>query len=84
MRKILLNWLKFLIGSILIGAMFLFFSSGYYPPGIFGEVLRHNEAMGIDASPLFYSEVENMSEIEEGLRKLRESAATSKEPLYEK
>jgi hypothetical protein len=45
-------------------------ASGYTPPGIGGEVLRHNQRYNIDASPLFYTEVENMSELEIGLKKL--------------
>ncbi|MCK4462543.1 MAG: hypothetical protein KAW46_12110 [candidate division Zixibacteria bacterium] len=38
-------------------------------PGICGEVLRHNQSQDIDASPLFYTDVENMAELEEGLAK---------------
>jgi len=47
-----------------------FFISGYTPPGVLGEVLRHNQANHIDASPLFYSEVEHMAQLEEGCRML--------------
>ncbi|UCD93923.1 MAG: hypothetical protein JSU69_09140 [Candidatus Zixiibacteriota bacterium] len=59
-----------MIGIIAFALFFGFFASGYSPPGVCGEVLRHNQALDIDASPLFYSEVENMSELEEGLRQL--------------
>jgi hypothetical protein len=41
-------------------------------PGILGEVLRHNQAHSIDASPLFYSEVENMAELEKDVLRMRE------------
>ena len=68
------DWLKFLSGLVLLSAMILFFASGYTPPGVFGEVLRHNQANDIDASPLIYSEVENMAELEEGVQKLRRDA----------
>ena len=32
-----------------------------------GTVIRHNLDNGIDATPLFYTEVENMSTLERGL-----------------
>jgi hypothetical protein len=51
-----------------------FFASGYSPPGPCGDVLRHNQARDIDASPLFYSEVENMTELERGVMLLRRQA----------
>lgn len=71
--KIMINKIfKFLIGLAILILMVCFFSSDYTPPGIFGEVLRHNKECDIDASPLFYSEVENMSELEEGVRILRQ------------
>jgi len=68
------DWLKFISGLILLGIMILFFASGYSPPGVCGEVLRHNQALDIDASPLIYSEVENMAELEAGVQKLRREA----------
>jgi len=68
------DWLKFVVGLLVIAGVFSFFSSNYSPPGVFGEVLRHNRANNIDASPLFYSEVEHMSELEAGVRALREEA----------
>ena len=68
-------WLRFLFGIIALTLFFGFFASGYSPPGICGEVLRHNQAHDIDASPLLYSEVENMSELEEGVRQLRIQAS---------
>jgi hypothetical protein len=67
-------WLKFFVGLVIFLAAVFFFASGYSPPGIFGEVLRHNQAGDIDASPLFYTEVEHMPVLENGVRKLRERA----------
>jgi hypothetical protein len=72
--SLLARWLRFGVGLIALAAVIGFFSSGYTPPGVFGEVLRHNQAEGIDASPLLYSEVENMSELEDGVLKLRQEA----------
>lgn len=78
MSKRFYDWLKFLGGLTILILMFVFFSSDYTPPGVFGEVLRHNRQNNIDASPLFYSEVENMSELEQGVAELREKAAEEK------
>jgi len=72
-KTLLLRWARFFVGLAILGLVFAFFSSGYSPPGVLGEVLRHNQENYIDASPLFYSEVENMAELEEGVRLLRET-----------
>ncbi len=63
--------LRFAIGLALLSLFAGLFISGATPPGIAGEVLRHNRECNIDASPLLYSEVEHMSELEEGVRLLR-------------
>lgn len=76
-RNRLRAWFKLLGGSLLLFLAVLFFASGYSPPGVFGEVLRHNQEYQIDASPLIYSDVENMQELEEGLQKLRAQAAVA-------
>jgi hypothetical protein len=78
------DWLKFVSGLILLGGMIFFFASGYSPPGVCGEVLRHNQANEIDASPLIYSEVENMAELEAGVRELRREARLRTETTDEK
>jgi hypothetical protein len=70
------RWLRFFVGLAALAVLVCFFASGYYPPGICGAVLRHNEADDIDASALFYSEVENMSELEEGVIRMREEPAS--------
>jgi len=71
-KEMLKRWVRFIIGLALLALAVVFFSSGYSPPGAFGEVLRHNQELSIDASPLFYSEVENMAELEKGLIELIE------------
>ena len=68
------GWVRFLIGLIVLGSCIAFFASGYSPPGVLGEVLRHNQQHDIDASPLFYSEVENMQELEVRLAELMDEA----------
>ena len=57
------RWGRLAMGVCLLGAMFGFFASGYTPPGICGEVIRHNQQAVIDASPFFYGDVENMLEL---------------------
>jgi len=49
--------------------------SGWTPPGVAGEVIRHNQALGLDASPLFYSDVEDMVSLEASARTLHERQA---------
>ena len=68
------RWTRFLMGTILLGSCIAFFASGYSPPGALGEVLRHNQQHDIDASALFYSEVENMPELEAGLAEMMSAA----------
>ena len=69
-----MRWIKFTGGVIILTGMIIFFSSGYAPPGVFGEVLRHNQEYNIDASPFFFGDVENMAEYEDGVRLLRQRA----------
>ena len=68
------RWVRFLIGLAVLTLFVAFFASGYSPPGVLGEVLRHNQQHDIDASPLFYSEVENMPELEAALADLMEDS----------
>ncbi len=77
---LLSRWSRFLAGLILLSAFAGFFMSGYTPPGVFGEVLRHNQTCDIDASPLLYSEVEHMAQLEEGVRLMREAARKTVTP----
>jgi hypothetical protein len=66
--------LRFCVGLVLLILLAGFFMSGATPPGICGEVLRHNQLYKIDASGMFYTEVERMPQLEEGVRKLRAEA----------
>ncbi|MCB2229452.1 hypothetical protein KQH82_01965 [bacterium] len=68
------NWHKLVLGVAGLFIAVLFLSSGLTPPGPAGEVLRHNQAEDIDASPFFYGDVENMSEYEAGVAAMRDSA----------
>jgi hypothetical protein len=77
-KELLKRWFRFFVGLLILAGIFAFFSSGYAPPGILGEVLRHNQAHSIDASPLFYSEVENMAELEKDVLRMREKKIEEK------
>jgi len=60
--------LRLFIGIMVITGLFLLAAYSSPPPDFAGEVVRHNILMEIDASPLFYSEVENFTELEHGLK----------------
>ena len=66
---------KLSIGTLLIAGLAIFLGSGPLPPGHFGDVIRHNRERGIDATPLFYSEVENMADLEDALARSRAAAS---------
>lgn len=76
MRK---DWFRFLVGLLFLTVAICFFASGYSPPGLLGEVLRHNQENDIDASPLLYMDVEHMSELEDGVRELRKRAGVRRQ-----
>jgi len=67
-------WAKFGLGLMALTLLVGFFASGWTPPGVCGEVLRHNRACDIDASPFFYGDVENMDAYEYGVAELRAAA----------
>ena len=73
-KERLTAWAKFVVGLLILSGMVIFFSSGYTPPGVCGDVIRHNQEYNIDASPFFFGDVENMSEYEEGVRILMQKA----------
>ncbi|MBU0520178.1 hypothetical protein KKA00_04960 [bacterium] len=64
----IIAWLKLGFGSLVIGSFVWLMTTGWTPPGILGETIRHNQENDIDASPFFYGDVENMTELEEGLQ----------------
>ncbi|HOP06430.1 MAG TPA: hypothetical protein PLF13_03975 [candidate division Zixibacteria bacterium] len=66
---------RFLVGLAALTLFYVWIMSGVTPPGICGSVIRHNRAANIDASPLFYSDVEHMNSLERGVEALRRAAA---------
>lgn len=78
------RWLRFALGLAALTAFFGFFASGWTPPGAAGTVLRSNQRNDIDASPLFYSDLENMPQIEADIRALREAARSGQSGVESK
>ena len=54
-------WAKFMVAALLLGGAILTLMQGYTVPGPAGEVFRNNVRHGIDATPLFYTEVESLA-----------------------
>jgi hypothetical protein len=52
-------WAKFIAGTLLLTAFVLMLMQGYAPRGPAGDVIRNNQQQGIDATPLFYTELES-------------------------
>jgi len=72
-------WINLAAGAFLLLVAIAFFASGYTPPGVMGEVVRHNQQADIDASPFFYGDVDNMLELIEGAERLRDRASDKQE-----
>jgi hypothetical protein len=53
-------WARLIAGTLLLTAAVLLLMRGYTLPGPAGEVFRNNLQNGIDATPLFYTEVETL------------------------
>ena len=56
----LVAWIQLAVGTLLLTAAALLLMQGYAPPGPAGDVFRNNQQYGIDATPLFYTEVESL------------------------
>jgi hypothetical protein len=51
-------WAKLFAGSLFLAGIILLLMQGKTPPGPAGEVFRNNLDTGIDATPLFYTDLE--------------------------
>lgn len=67
--------LRLVVGVIALSGFAGFFMSGITAPGVFGEVVRHNQDRQINTSPLFHSDVECTERLEAGVEALRMAAA---------
>jgi hypothetical protein len=61
------SWRRFGLGVLGFTGVLFLFTRGVTPPGVCGDVIRHNRAAAIDATPYFYTEVENIVELQAGL-----------------
>ncbi len=59
--------IKFSTGCLLLALILLAAASGRIPAGGEGSVIRHNLAEKRDATPLIYSESEEMERLEQNL-----------------
>ncbi len=51
-------WGKFAAGVLILLGVVLVLMQGYTLPGPAGDVFRNNQRNGIDATPLFYTDLE--------------------------
>jgi len=65
MRKrissLLKRWVNFAFWLSLLVCFAFLLSQGFAPSGAIGDVIRHNIKNEIDATPMFYTEVEDSS-----------------------
>ena len=59
--------LRFGAALVLLAAAFAFLASGPRPPGMAGEIIERNLRHDVQATALFYMDLERMPEIEERL-----------------
>lgn len=55
---------KFCLGICLLLGLILLVMFAPVPPGITGDVIRHNQFAEIDATPLIYSDLDYMQDLE--------------------
>ncbi len=72
-RTPLHRFAKLALGLCMLVGLILTLMFAPPPPGAPGAVIRHNRAAGIDATPLIYSDLDHMSDLEEGVRRMRET-----------
>ena len=70
--------IKFVVGLLLLGGLAFCLGTGITPPGKAGEVIRHNQESRVDATALFYSDLENMQELERGVVEMQAGARDSR------
>ena len=64
------RWLRFLIGLVLLVLFLGFLATSPLPPGRLGDLIVRNMDHDIQATALFYSDLERMQQIEQELENL--------------
>jgi len=61
------RWLRFVVGVGIVGGFFWFLTTRPIPPGPAGEIIDRNLREDVQATALFYADLERMPAIEERL-----------------
>jgi len=69
------RWLRFGVGAAILAAAFAVLARGPLVPGAAGLVLEHNREHDLQATALFYTDLERMPEIEARLERQRPGQA---------
>lgn len=74
--ELTVRWLRFCLALALVGAVLSILVSGVRPRGTVGEIIERNLEQDVQATALFYTDLDRMPEIENRLsRRLRTSSA---------
>ena len=75
------RWLRFVVGVIALISLIALIIYAPVPPGALGEVLRNNIAKEIDATPIIYSDQDNIMDMQEGVRRMMREAQNDSETI---
>ena len=78
------GFIKLCCGALMVLSLLLAVIYLPVPDGIVGEVIRNNLDKQIDASPLFYSEVDSIFEMEKAVAVMHALAKTKRNVGYKK
>ena len=70
------RWLRFGLALALVAAAMAFLASEPRPPGMAGKIIERNLEHEVQASALFYMDLDRMPEIEDRLARTRPPAST--------
>ena len=70
------GWVRLCIGVAILAGFFAFLAAGPRPPGMAGEIIDNNLSQDIQATALFYMDLDRMPEIEESLGACSEDPAS--------
>lgn len=62
------RWLRFALGVSILAGFFWFLTTRPTPPGVAGQIIERNLRQDVDATALFFTELERMPAIEERFR----------------
>jgi hypothetical protein len=65
------RWLRLFIGIAFLGGFFAFLTTKPRPPGTAGKIIDRNLSQDVQATALFYSDLDRMPEIENRLESIQ-------------